>query len=521
MSDGQWNIAGLLEARGSEDASARAMVFGDRCWTYGELTDEVRAFAGALEEAGVHPGDVVAISMANSPEMVVAFYGTWWLGAVATPLNSMLTEREVANVLEDSAARVVVTTSDVARRCHPERAIDGDLVLVVDGATDGIGRDLPVASRRVDVASVESDAPAVIMFTSGTTGRSKGAVLTHGAFHDANRTLGVALKGRPGPYAVVPGGPPNLIALPLAHVAGLNSMMFALYVGRPILLMERFRVEPFIEEVHRHGVHTFVATPSMLQMLAKHEGDVELPSLRFVHCTGAALPTSVKAQFERRFGVPIFQNYGQTETLHVAGWTRDDLASGSWKPGAVGRPYEGVEVRIADDLDHEVATGEAGEILVRSTYLMQKYVGQAAAHEYVLDDDGWLHTGDIGYLDDEGYLFLVDRKREVIITGGFNVYPAEVENALLEHPGVREVVVVGLPDERLGEVPHAFVVAARPGTITEDELVGHCRENIAHYKAVRGVTFVDGLPRTESQKIKRQQVKEMALAAANATNATD
>ncbi|MCZ7526792.1 MAG: AMP-binding protein [Acidimicrobiia bacterium] len=512
--DAGWNVSALLERRALEAPTATTLLFQGRTWTFGELADQAAELAGRLEAAGLARGQAVAVCLPNSPELVLSFFAAWWLGAVVVPMNPTLTEREIAHALEDSGASVVVTTGEVARHNHPDRVVGADHVFVVSGDPpgDGSGHVLPPARRHPPVAAVEPESPAVVMFTSGTTGRSKGAVLTWRAVSEANATLGVALKGSAGPYPVsAKRNEPTMIVLPLTHVAGLTSLLFALYAGRSVLLMERFRVEPFVEEARRHRVHTFVATPAMLQMLAKHEHEIELPSLRFVHSTGAALPLTVKAQFERRYGVPIFQNYGQTETLHVAGWTRDDLRSGRWKPGAVGRAYEGVELRIVDDEGDDLPAGEPGELLVRSRHTMQRYIGQAAGSEAPLDAEGWLHTGDIGFLDEDGDLFLVDRKREVIIAGGFNVYPAEVENVLLEHPGIREVVVVGLPDDRLGEVPHAFVVPMSSPGPAEAELVEFCRDRIAHYKAVRGVTLVDSLPRTESQKIRRQQVKAMAL----------
>lgn len=500
------NLAGLIAMRDPElSARVVALHFAGRDLTYAELAKRAQELAMRLRRSGVEFGDRILIPMPNSVEFVVSLYAVWWLGAVAVPMNHTLSTREIEMGIEDVSPVAALEMAD------PSPAMDrvawsGQRIAVparFDSDAD-VGVDLP--------AEVSPDHGAAIIFTSGTTGRPKGAALSHGALHDANHAIGRALKGEQGPYPLTDRPrSPTLIALPLAHTGGLCSTLFAHYAGRQALLLDRFRIESFVNTIHKRNVDTVVVTPTMIQMLASYRASIDLGPVKIVQSTGAPLQSVIKRRFEERFGLPIIQNYGQTEALHVAGWTREELVNGTWRAGSVGRPYPGVELRILDDEGRDVGVGEPGEIVVRSRHNMSSYVGEAARSDSSINDEGWLHTGDLGYLDSDGYLYLVDRKKEVIIVGGFNVYPAEIEGVLLEHPDVADVAVVGLPDERLGEVPHAFVVPADVGDVEEDELIQYCRDAVAHYKSIRGVTLVDELPRTQSQKTKRQQIREMAL----------
>ncbi|AXV06648.1 O-succinylbenzoic acid--CoA ligase [Euzebya pacifica] len=492
---------------------APAVSFDDQTLTYAQLRERVSAMAARLAGVGVESGHAVGLVLPNGLNMIVALYACWWRGATAVPMNHTQTARELRFAIEDAQVSLVLVHPDqyeVAREAGPE----GRTFAYGPGMPPTGAEALPPAGGMVEPEPVAPEDPAVVIFTSGTTGRPKGAVLSHGSLDKANAAIGAALKGRPGPYDIKAGDrPPTLVALPLSHTGGLCSLIFAHYAGRHAVVLRKFRLDDFLMAVERHGVDTVVATPTMLQMLL-HAPEIELPGVRMVQSSGAPLPPSVKSRFEARFGIPIIQNYGQTEALHVAGWTREELTSGTWRPGSVGRPYAGVELRILSDDGVAQAPDEIGEIVVRSDHTMSMYIGAEARDGGAVDPDGWLFTGDLGYLDADGYLFVVDRKREMLLVGGFNVYPAEIENVLLDHPDVSEVVVVGIPDERLGEVPHAFVVPLEGRSVSAEALVAYTRENLAHYKAVRGVTVVEGLPQTHSQKIKRKSVRDMALSSA-------
>ena len=279
-------------------------------------------------------------------------------------------------------------------------------------------------------------------------------------------------------------------------------MLFAFYVGRPLLLMEKFNAARVVELVERYRIDNLFLMPTMLYDLCALDEPVDLSTVRAVLVAGQALDSQLRRRFEERFGIPIATNYGSTETGHVAGWTRADLVAGRWKPGSAGRVYEGVSLEIRDEEGRALGLEEVGEICVRSD-LAKGYLGDREASGELIRN-GWVHSGDVGYLDDDGVLFLVGRKRDMIKTGGFQVWPAELEEVLRSHPAVADVAVIGVPDERMGEVPKAYVVA--PDIVSAGmgaELKEYVRDRLAHFKAIRQVEFVPALPRTETGKINR------------------
>jgi long-chain acyl-CoA synthetase len=497
------NLAQLLWSRAEAAQHEEFLITPEGSWTYQNLQGRCAAFADRIAADDIR---VVGCMLRNGPALVAAMFGAWSVGASVALLNAGLSVEERDQALKDVAAPVLLTDHALAGTTESDvpRWFVEDLD-EFDDAFSGKAERQPVP--------MEADRDAAVVFTSGTTGRPKGAALTHGRLLQASSALAVALRGKPGPYPIArPTTPPNLIAIPLAQTGGLTTMIFAIVVGRRLLIVEKFRPALIGELAVKHRIDTLVGTPTMFQMLATHDGPLDLSTVRFAQSTGAPLTEAVKNKFEQRFNVPIIQNYGQTETGHVAGWTREDLASGTWRPGAVGRPYEGVEIEIRDDDGHVLPTGEVGEIWVRSPHTMRGYVGPAEAANAEVMVRGWLRTGDLGRIDEEGYLYLVSRKREMLICGGFNVYPAEVEQALLSHPGVRDAVVFGVPDERLGEIPVGVVVRSDPA-LTAEALVDHCRSKIAHFKAVRRVSFVEAFPMTESNKIRRAKVRDDYLGA--------
>lgn len=497
------NIAELLRQRGACAPTRPGLVFFEETDSFRDMADKASRLGAYLIERGVQR---VGIAMPNAAVAVHALYGVLWAGCTAVMVNHTLSRSELDAALEDGDVDLLILSCG-ARDAWGEVGVP----LLVEDQLVGVLSD-STSNVNAPPANVDDDHPAVVIFTSGTTGRPKGAVLSHGALREANCAISKALTGKPGPLPLTDRvTSPTLLALPIAHTGGLCSLLFALHVGRQVVLVERFRVDAVLAAIAEHSIDTMIVTPTMLQALATDEREIDLGAVRIVQSTGAPLPLSIKERFENRFDLPIIQNYGQTEALHIAGWTRDELRNGTWKAGSVGRAYEGVQLEVLNDDGIECSPREIGEICVRSDHLMSRYVGSSAEAERHIDDQARLHTGDLGYVDEEGYLFIVDRKREVIIVGGFNVYPAEVENALLDHPDVVEAVVIGESDERLGEIPHGVVVARGPG-LSEAELIDHCREQIAHYKCVRKISIVDALPHTPSQKVARKQVRDMLLA---------
>jgi acyl-CoA synthetase (AMP-forming)/AMP-acid ligase II len=318
-------------------------------------------------------------------------------------------------------------------------------------------------------------------------------------------------------------GAPNLVAFPLSHLAGMFNTLLALYNDREILLMRRFEVDRFVDLVERYRVPSVILNPTMVYMLcdAPPSADERLRSLRFVRSGSARLSPILGARFQERFGAPVLNCYGQTETAgEVIGWTVPDLPWATEKQGSVGRPHRGVSLRFVGEDGREVPDGEVGELCVKAPFIMDGYLdGDAGAAGFL--DGGFLRTGDLGRIDGDGFVWLVGRRKEIVNCGGFKVLPEEVEEALRSHPAVGDVMVAGVPDERLGEVPWAFVVA-RPGddaigaSTSADAIVEHARVRLAAYKVPRGVCFVDELPRTASGKVMRSRAAELLADARSA-----
>lgn len=487
----------VRRARESPGRAAVTELEGRRSLSFAELLAAGQSVAGSLRAAGFTDGARVGVVLPNTLEWAVAVIGCWLADATPVLVNHSLPLDEIAGLLADV---------DAAAWFHEEgRHIDG----------------LRSAAADIHGAVTLDDGPrprprppgrACIIFTSGTEGKPKPAVLRHEGLGAATASIARALRGREGPYPIAsPGTPPSFICLPLSHTGGLASFVFAFHVGRSVLVARRFTVEGTRRAVAEFGLDSLIVTPTMLHMLAEEE-DLDLGTVKIVQSTGAPLASALQARFEQRFGVPVIQNYGQTETAHVAGWNREDLREGRWRPGSVGRPYEGVEVEIRDDDQVVLPAGEVGEIVVRSEHLMAGYEGRSDRLP-----GGWMATGDLGYLDRDGYLFVVDRKREVIICGGFNVYPAELESLVLEHPGVAGVAVIGVPDARLGEAPKAFVVPRQGASVTPAEIVEFTRSRTAHFKALREAELVDELPTLATEKVHRAGLRDQVEAAARAT----
>lgn len=438
----------------------------------------------------------MAIAVPNRPEVVALLHGAWRLGAVPVTISSLYNRDELAKTLRQTCPRLVAVTP----RTPPVGGWE-TLCLTPDNMEEWESAE--AGESAVDPVEMQDSDEAVVLFTGGTTGLPKPVVTTHGGTMGAVARLAAVSKGRPGPYRMAhPAVPPNLLALPLFHSGGQQALLFAFYVGRPLLLMRKFNACRVVELVARHRVDNLFLMPTMLYDLLALEGSVDLSTVRAVLVAGQALASQLRRRFEERFGIPIATNYGSTETGHVAGWTRADLAAGRWKPGSAGRVYEGVNMEIRDEGGRQLDLGEVGEICVQSD-LAKGYLGDREESGKLVRN-GWVYSGDMGYLDDDGVLFLVGRKRDMIKTGGFQVWPAELEDALRSHPAVADVAVTGVSDQRLGEVPKAFVVAS--GTVSDGmdvELMEYARDRLAHFKAVRQVEFLAALPRTETGKIDR------------------
>ncbi|MFI6482338.1 class I adenylate-forming enzyme family protein [Nonomuraea sp. NPDC050663] len=449
-----------------------------------DLAARARRVCGGLVSAGVRPGDRVVVMMATSPEVPVLYQAVWLAGAVVTPVVFLVGPDELRHILTDSGARLVVTS--------PE------LLDTVNAA----GVDVPVLTELPESAEhglVPRDPAdlAALMYTGGTTGRAKGVMLSHSGLWNVSRA-GYDMSHQEGVNrAIVP--------VPLSHAYGLIVTIGSMQATEPqqAVLMRWFEPKAFLELAREQRVEFGAVVPAMLQMLLAEDEFPELPDLRFLTCGAAPLTREVLEEFERRMpGVQILEGYGMTETSAVTTFN----PPGRRKIGSVGLPLSGYEITIRDSAGEEVECGDVGEICIRGESLMQGYWG-ATADESTALVDGELWTGDIGCVDDDGYLYVVDRKKDLIIRGGFNVFPRDVEDALNEHPDVIISGVVGRPDERVGEEVVAFV-QLRPGaTASADELISWARDRVGRVKYPREVRFVDHIPVTSVLKLDRKALR--------------
>ena len=497
------NLARLAEDAFERRGDYESLRFEGRWYRSAELSARACRLAGGLSELGIAPGERVVVSMANCPEVRIVYEALWRAGAVVTPATFLLTTPDLRHVIADSEAAAVITTPDFVDKVRA--AVDGlDCVrhvisTSVDAAESGVlglGT-LEEADARSIVERADDDL-AALLYTGGTTGRAKGVMLSHASLWF---TGGAVQKA-----AHVPEVTRTLMTLPLSHSYGILVTISGMHAPeRPVTVLLRwFDPQVFLEAIAEHRVQTAAVVPSMLHLLlAQPLEEFDLSSLVYLGCGAAPLAPQTAAEIERRIpGVTVRQGYGLTETAALIATN----PVGREKPGSVGVPIPGAEVRILDEDDRALPNGEIGEICCRSPAVMRGYWRSPEATADTIRD-GWLHTGDVGYLDEDGYLFIVDRKKDVIIRGGFNVYPRDVEDALLEHPAVAGAGVVGRPDDRHGEEVVAFVSLREPGEVSAEELVEWARERIGGYKYPREVHLVEAMPLTAVGKLDRKALR--------------
>jgi long-chain acyl-CoA synthetase len=474
-----------------------AIRLDDDVLSYTALDDAASRVATLLQEYGVQPGDRVGLMLPNVPEFAIIFYGILRAGAVAVPMNPMLKRREVEYYLGDSGARVLFAWHEVADEAEAgAKAAGSELAPVAPREF----REL-VAERRplVNPASRDADDTAVILYTSGTTGRPKGAELTHAGLN-TNQAVSARTLILLGPDDVVMG------CLPLFHVFGLTcGLNTAIANGSTLTLISRFTPAKALEVIQRDSVTVFEGVPTMYAAMlgVPDREQYDVSTLRTCVSGGAALPVEVLRGFEEAFGCIILEGYGLSETSPVASFNHPDAVR---KPGSIGVPIEGVRMRVVDEDRQPVQPGEIGEIQIGGHNVMKSYWNKPDETTATIDADGWLSTGDMARQDEDGYFFIVDRKKDLLIRGGYNVYPREVEEVLYEHPAVAEAAVVGIPHPSLGEEIGAAVALKDGTTATPEELRDFVKGRIAAYKYPRAVWIVDGLPKGPTGKIQRRDV---------------
>jgi long-chain acyl-CoA synthetase len=488
------NLAHNLAGTAARDGSAPAVRLGDAVLTYAQLDEATSRVAGLLRERGVRPGDRVGLMLPNVPQFAVAYYGILRAGAVVVPMNVLLKSREVAFYLGDSQAKVVLAWHGFAQEAVAGAAAAGTECLLVTPAE--FETLLAAATPAPEVVERDDTDTAVILYTSGTTGTPKGAELTHA---NLVRNAQVAVD-----LISLTAGDAVLGALPLFHsfgqTCGLNAAVAA---GACLALVPRFDAQLVLDTIHRHRVTIFHGVPAMYVALLAHQdrASCDTSSLRLCTSGGAALPVEVLRAFEAAFECIILEGYGLSETSPVASFNHADRER---KPGSIGTPVAGVEMALRD------VTDGVGEIVIRGHNVMKGYWGRPDATLEAIDADDWFRSGDLARVDEDGYFFIVDRKKDLIIRGGYNVYPREVEELLYEHPAVHEAAVIGIPHAEVGEEVFA-AVALKPGAAaTAEEIRENVRAQAAACKYPRHVWIVDELPKGPTGKILKRDVQPPA-----------
>ena len=476
-----------------------ALITAERTLTYAELDDLTARAAAGLRAAGVQSGQVVSLYGPNSWQWVVAYHAILRAGAVVNPVNVMLTPPEVAFVLKDCGAAAVFAAGEQLAALRAAGVSTAGFVLDGDGP-DGLTA-LLEAEPLEDQPDIDPDALCTIGYTSGTTGHPKGAMQSQRAVL-YNCALTATMHGRSERDVVV-------TALPAPHVYGNVAINGTFLAGGTVVLMRRFSPGEALGLIGEHRATMFEGVPAMYAMMlaAPDLDSAELTSLRVCTVGGQTIPVSTVEAWQRRSGVPLLELWGMTE-LSGLGTTHALFAPNL--PGSIGVALPGVEVRVADlaDVAKDAPRGEPGELMVRGPIVMLGYFGNEAETRAVIEADGWLHTGDIAYADATGHFFIVDRRKDLIITAGYNVYPAEIERVLAGHPAVALVGVGPLPDPVKGEIACAYVVRREGAEVTEAELIDFSRDQLAAYKRPRRVIFTDTLPATSSGKIMRRKLAE-------------
>ena len=490
------NIAENLVASASAHPQTVAVKMDELDLTYAEFADLAARLAGWLHELGVRPGDRVALSLPNIPQMPVAYYGILWAGGVVVPTNPLYRTREFSHMLGDSGAQVFLgwnggsgEAADAAQACGITYLdVDADFLTTV--ATHEV----------LDLVPRQDDDTAVILYTSGTTGAPKGAELTHANMgRNAEASAGPSILGIE-PGDVLFGG------LPLFHVFGQTCMMnAAVLAGVTLTLLPRFDSRRALEIMDRDRVTLMGGVPTMYIALSQvsDRGDLDVSGLRRCVSGGAALPVEVLNGFERLYDAPIYEGYGLSETSPVASFNRADRGR---KPGSIGQPIDGVEMMLVDPTWAETPEGEIGEIAVKGHNVMKGYWGNPEATALAMQD-GWFRTGDLARRDEDGFYFIVDRAKDMIIRGGYNVYPREIEEVLYEHPAVASAAVVGVPHETHGEEIAAVVTLREGASVNEEELREFAKERLAAFKYPRIIRLVEALPLGPTGKILKREIR--------------
>jgi long-chain acyl-CoA synthetase len=516
-----------LFIRAAEEHRGRtALSFYGTTFEFGRLQALVEKMAASLAASGVSKGDRVALMLPNCPQYVISFFATVKLGAVVTQINPMYVEREIEHILNDSGAETIIVYADMYERVKtvlPETSLK--TVVAVSFGDDPEGLDAGHLSFGDFLATDVASAPdvqidptedvAALQYTGGTTGVSKGAMLTHrNLVANLQQTIDVFIRN-PGAIA----GQKIVGALPFFHIYGLTCvMLFGIKLGVEQVLLPRFEVEEALAVFANDRPTMFSGVPTMYMALLASGADLRkhhLHDVKIFNSGGSALPVNLKRSFEEKAGKPLFEGYGLSEASPVTHNNPPFLGEG--REGSIGIPIPSTDARIVDVQtgEREMPVGESGELIIKGPQVMKGYLNMPEETATALKE-GWLHTGDVAKMDEDGYFYIVDRKKDMILASGYNVYPREVEEVLFEHPDVAEAVAIGVPDEYRGETVKAFVVQRSGANTTEEEILVFCKERLASYKTPKSVEFREDLPKSAVGKLLRRVLVDEELARSGA-----
>jgi long-chain acyl-CoA synthetase len=497
------NITQLLRCR-TDASPEKNFLFGasdGRVWTYSEFQNAVERAAALLAASGLGRGDVVSLLLPNSPEYIIAYFACFRLGAIAGPINSLLKPAEVAWVISNSEAKLVLTGKELGHAAgliaDDGRAVSEVPIVVFDRVEELVADQ----SLSADDGRLSLDDEAIIIYTSGTTGKPKGCLLTHGNLianaRQITEWLGFGTEDR------------LLTVMPLFHMNAVTvTTMTALYCGGSTVVAPKFSASRFWEMIEKFDITSFGSVATMLSMLLERgEGSGDPPagrnSLRFAMCGSAPVPAEVLRRFEETFGCLVIEGYGLSESTCRSTFNPPNEDR---RPGSCGLPI-GNEMKVFDENDMEVPDGELGEIVLRGPNIFKGYFKNPAATEKAFTN-GWFHTGDIGYRDTDGFFYIADRKSDMIIRGGENIYPREIDDLLYTHPAVAAAAVIGVPDELYGEDVAAFVVLKEGAAVSEGEMIDFCKKHLADYKCPKTIRFVPDIPKGPTGKLLKRELLE-------------
>ncbi len=488
------NLAEILVNTARRRGDRPALKLGELTVTYGVLDEESARVAALLAQHGLRPGDRVGIMLPNVPQFAFAYYGVLRAGGTVVPMNVLLKSREVAFYLGDPEAKLLLVWHALADEARAGAQAAGAEIIVV-GPEDFAAT---VAEPARAVVERAGDDAAEILYTSGTTGKPKGAIITHDNLRLSCEHVGSVPK--------LAEDDVTLGALPLFHSFGQTVMLNAgVRVGACLTMIPRFEPGAVLKTIERDGVTIFAGVPTMFHALLHfpEREQIDTSTLRLCISGGSSIPVEVLTAFEKAFGCEIIEGYGLSETTAAGAFN----PPGKRKPGSIGLPTPGTEMKLVDDDGRELGPGEVGEIATRGYHVMKGYWNRPEATDEVLAADGWFRTGDLATVDEDGYFFIVDRKKDMIIRGGYNVYPREVEEVLYEHPAVSMAAVVAVPDETMGEEVGAAIVLKPGEQVEAAQISAFVKERVAAYKYPRKVWFVDELPKGPTGKILKREIE--------------